>query len=129
MNYCKAGFQPKLGNTIVALCEYIRDALFVKKVPNFRVLCLNRMIGVGQQRQEPTDEEAAKSPALWGPDPVHPTGAAARAMADSLESDIQNQDARYMNPAKPYPVVKKTLLRAKPGQRQVGQQLFFGTAA
>ncbi len=36
VNYCTAGFQPKLGNTIVALRDYIRDALFVKKVPIFQ---------------------------------------------------------------------------------------------
>jgi hypothetical protein len=71
------------------------------------VLCPNRVIGVGQRRQEPTEEEASKSAAPWGLYPVYPTGAAYHAMADSRESDIQNPDARYTNPAKPYPVVKK----------------------
>jgi hypothetical protein len=75
---------------------------------NFRVLCPNRMVGVGQRRQEPTDEEAAKTAALWGPDPVHPTGAAYRMMADSLESDIGNTESRYTNPGKPDPMSKKT---------------------
>jgi hypothetical protein len=66
VNYHTAGFLPRLGDAIASLRDPIRDALFVKKVPNFRVLCPNRMIGVGQRRQEPTDEEAAKAAALWG---------------------------------------------------------------
>ncbi len=108
VNYRTVGFLPKLGDTIAALCDFIRDALFVKKVPNFRVLCPNRMVGVGQRKQEPTDEEAAKMATLWGPDPVHPTSAAYRMIADSLESDIRNTESRHTNPGKPDPMSKKT---------------------
>ncbi len=75
VNYRTVGFLPRLGDVIASLRDSIQDTLFVKKVPNFRVLCPNRMIGVGQHRQEPSDEEAAKAAALWGSDPVHPTGA------------------------------------------------------
>ncbi len=78
----------------------IRDALFVKKVPNFRVLCPNRMIGVGKHRQDPTDEEAAKAAALWGADPMHPTSAAYRLIADQLEDDLRDEGARYTNPTR-----------------------------
>jgi hypothetical protein len=46
------------------LCDFIRDALFVKKINNFRVFCPNKMIGVGQCKQEPSDEEAVKTAAL-----------------------------------------------------------------
>jgi hypothetical protein len=65
------------------------------------------MVGVGQRKQEPTDEEAAKTAALWGPDPVHPTGAAYRLIADALESDIENPDSRYTNPGKASALFKK----------------------
>jgi hypothetical protein len=65
-------------DAIAGLRDSIRDVLFVKKIQNFRVLCPNRMIGVGQRRQEPSDEEAAKAAAVWGSDPVHPTSAAYR---------------------------------------------------
>jgi hypothetical protein len=58
------------------------------------------MIGVGQRKQEPSDEEAAKTTALWGPNPVHPSSAAYRTMADSIMDDINNPEARYTNPAK-----------------------------
>jgi lysophospholipase L1-like esterase len=107
VNYHTTGYLPKLGDAIMALRDAIRNALFVKKVQNFRVLCPNKMVGVGQRRQEPTDEEVAKTAALWGPDPVHPTGAAYRLIADALESDIENPDSRYTNPGKPAPLSKK----------------------
>ncbi len=81
-----------------ALRDNIRDSLYTKRVQNFRVLCPNRMVGVGQRLQEPTDEEAAKAAALWGRDPVHPTGAAYRCMADQLEQDMGNPDSKYTNP-------------------------------
>jgi hypothetical protein len=101
VNYHTADFLPRLGDAIASLRDSIRDALFVRKVPNFRVLCPNRMIGVGQRKQEPTDEEAAKTAALWGSDPVHPTSAAYRLIAESLEEDLRDDDARYTNPIKP----------------------------
>ncbi len=56
------------------------------------------MIGMGQRRIEPSDDEAAKTAALLGPDPVHPTVAAYRVMADALEFDMQNPDSHYTNP-------------------------------
>jgi lysophospholipase L1-like esterase len=77
----------------------IRDSLFTRHVSNVRVLCPNRMISVGQRKEEPTDEVAAKTAALWGSDPVHPTTAAYRMMADHIEQDLLNSDARYTNPA------------------------------
>ncbi len=46
----------------------------------------------------PSDEKAAASAALWGTDPVHPTGAAYRMMADLIEKDLSNEEARYTNP-------------------------------
>jgi hypothetical protein len=95
-SYRTPGFLPRLGTSVTAL----RDALFVKKVNNFRVLCPNKMIGVGQRKMEPSDEEAAKTAALWGPNPVHPSSAAYRMMADCIENDINNPEARYTNPAK-----------------------------
>ncbi len=118
VNYRSAGFLPKLGDAIAVLRDFIRDALFVKKIPNFRVLCPNRMIGVGQRRQEPSDEEAAKSAALWGPDPVHPISAAYCVIADSLETDIWNTEARYTNPARHHPSAKKA--RYDPSQDRAG---------
>jgi hypothetical protein len=76
INYHTPGYLPKLGTAVTALRDYIRDALFVKKIYNFRVLCPNKMIGVGQRKLKPSDKEAAKTAALWGPDPVHPASAA-----------------------------------------------------
>jgi hypothetical protein len=65
------------------------------------------MIGVGQRRQEPSDEEAAKAAALWGPDPVHPPSAAYRVMADSIVADLNESGARYTNPVKTQQSFKK----------------------
>jgi hypothetical protein len=107
VNYRTASFLPRHGDAIASLRDSIRDALFVKKVPNFRVICPNRMIGVGQRRQEPTDEEAAKAAALWGSDPVHPTSAAYRQIAESLEEDLRDEDARYTNPLRAAQLKKK----------------------
>jgi hypothetical protein len=47
-NYRTTGFLPRLGSAVADLRDFIRDALFVKKIKNFRVLCPNKMIGVGQ---------------------------------------------------------------------------------
>ncbi len=118
INYHTAGYLPKLGDAIAALRDAIRDALFVKKIQNFRVLCPNKMVGVEQRREEPIDEEAAKTAALWDPDPVHPTGAAYRVIAEALETDAANPDARYTNPGKTAPQSKK--LRYDPSLHREG---------
>ncbi len=107
VNYHTAGFLPRLGDAIAGLRDAIRDSFFVKKVQNFRVLCPNRMIGVRQRRQEPSDDEAAKAAALWGPDPVHPTSAAYRVMANSIVADLNESGARYTNPVKTQQAFKK----------------------
>jgi hypothetical protein len=100
-NYNTRSYLSALGDAVHVLRDHIRDCLFTRRIPNFRILCPNRMIGVGQRRQVPSDEEAAKAAALWGNNPVHPTAAAYRCMADCLMSDIQNKEAKYTNPSRP----------------------------
>jgi hypothetical protein len=58
------------------------------------------MVGVGQWREEPTDEEATATVALWGTDRVHPTAAAYQQMADLIKKDLLDTEAQYTNPAK-----------------------------
>jgi hypothetical protein len=106
-NYRSQGYLPRLGDAIHGLRDNIRDGLFTRRVPNFRVLCPNRMVGVGHRRSELSDEEAALSAALWGMDPVHPTTAAYRQMAELIEKDLGNHDARYTNPAQKVTTAKK----------------------
>jgi hypothetical protein len=65
------------------------------------------MVGVGQRRIEPSDEEAALSAALRGNDPVHPTTAAYRQMAKQIESDLANTEARYTNPVQKHSAEKR----------------------
>jgi hypothetical protein len=77
-----------------------RDSLFTRRKQNFRVLCPNKMVGVGQRSQVPSDEEAARTAAMWGSNPVHPSAAAYRCMAENLEKDVLNNEARYTNPGK-----------------------------
>jgi hypothetical protein len=55
------------------------------------------MIAMGQRWPEPSGEEATRTAALWGPNPVHPTSAAYMMTTESLNGDIQNGEARYTN--------------------------------
>jgi hypothetical protein len=99
-NYRNPGFLPRLGDSVAALRDHIRDALFTKRVANFRVLCPNKMFGMGLRRSDISDDDAVRTAALWGPNPVHPTQAAYRLIAEAIELDLQDQDARYTNPPK-----------------------------
>jgi hypothetical protein len=100
INYRTPGYLPRLGEAVASLRDHIRDALFTRRVSNFRVLCPNKMFGMGLRRNEITDEEATRTAALWGPDPVHPTTAAYRMIAGAIEADLMDGDARYTNPPK-----------------------------
>jgi hypothetical protein len=99
--YILPGYLPGLGEAIHSLRDNIGDSLFTRRVANFHVLCPNQMVGVGQWRQEPTDEEATATVALWGPDRVHPMAAACRQMAGLIEKDLLNTEAQYTNPTGP----------------------------
>jgi hypothetical protein len=75
-NYRLPGYLPRLGEAIHSLRDCISDSLYTKCVVNFHMLCPNRMVGVGQRKEEPSDKEAVAMAVLWGPNPVHSTGAA-----------------------------------------------------
>jgi hypothetical protein len=54
---------------------------------------------MGLRRQEITDEEAVCTAAL-SLDPVHPTTAVYWMMAEAIDADLQDKEARYTNPLK-----------------------------
>jgi hypothetical protein len=82
---------------VFRLREHIRDALYTRRVTNFRVLCPNRMLGLGPALE---DEKAKEISAQWGNDAVHPLPAAYEIMATAIENDIGDQNAKYINPPK-----------------------------
>jgi hypothetical protein len=118
-NYRSPGYLPRLGEAVAALRDHIRDAFFMRRVSNFRVLCPNRMFGMGLRRQDISDEEASRTAALWGPDPVHPTSVAYRMIAEAIEADLQDLDARYTNPPKQIQTSAKKA-RHNPSQERAG---------
>ncbi len=94
-NYKTSAYLPSLGDAVHALRDNIRDSLYTKHVQNFRVLCPNRMVGVGQRSQVPSDEEAARTAALWGADPVHPSAAAYRCTVSAIKSARSRKNMRF----------------------------------
>jgi hypothetical protein len=99
-NYRTAGYLQSLGTATSVLKEFIRDSLYTRHTSNFRVLCPNKILGMGQRRAELPIEDARELANLWGSDPVHPSGAAYKVVADGLSKDIANPEARYTNPPK-----------------------------
>jgi hypothetical protein len=100
VNYSEHGYLPRLNTAISALRDCIRDSLYTKRVSNYRVLCPNKMVGLGPRIGGISDDEAREHACRWGDDPVHPTAAAYQKIAEDLSSDLSNTDARYTNPAK-----------------------------
>jgi hypothetical protein len=96
-NYSSSSYLPCLGANVFRLREYIRDSLFTKRTGNFRVICPNRMLGLGPMLD---DDKATEISELWGRDAVHPLPAAYESMAAVLDKDIADEGARYINPPK-----------------------------
>ncbi len=94
-NYSSSSYLPNLGASVFRLREFIRDSLFTKRTSNFRVICPNRMLGLGPLLD---DDKAIEISDLWGRDAVHPLPAAYEAMAAVLDKDISDEGARYINP-------------------------------
>jgi hypothetical protein len=99
-NYHSPGYLQCLGEAVASLCDHIRNAFFTRRIPSFRVLCPNRMFGMGLRRQDISDKEATWTAALWGLDPVHLTAVAYGMMAEAIEADLRNLGACYTNPPK-----------------------------
>jgi hypothetical protein len=62
------------------------------------VLCPNRILGIGQWQAELPIEDARELVAMWGRDPVHPSGVAYQAIAEGIARDALNPEAKYTNP-------------------------------
>jgi hypothetical protein len=99
-NYKTTGYLQSLGTATGVLKEFIRDSLYTRHTSNFRVLCPNKILGIGQRRAELPIEDARELANLWGSDPVHPSNDAYRVVADGISRDIANPEARYTNPPK-----------------------------
>jgi hypothetical protein len=85
---------------ISGLRDYIRDTLYIRRIQNYRVLCPNKMVGLGPRQADISDSEAKEFAELWGDNPVHPSPAAYRKMASDLEADLMTPEARYTNPVR-----------------------------
>jgi hypothetical protein len=48
-NFSASQYLPALGSNIFRLRDFIRDFLYTKRTSNFRVICPNRMLGIGPQ--------------------------------------------------------------------------------
>jgi hypothetical protein len=69
-------FLPNPSSKIYALRDFMRDNFCTKRVANFRVLCRNRMLGIGPRPDDMSDDKVSSLATLWGKDPVHPSAVA-----------------------------------------------------
>ncbi len=74
---------------------FIRDSLFTKKVSNYRLVCPNRVLKLGQKSLCLSSSVAKAVAELWGDDPVHPGDDSYEKIARFLETDLANSEARY----------------------------------
>jgi hypothetical protein len=74
-----------LGANVFRLQEYICESLYTKGTSNFKVVCANKLLGIGPNL---SDESARDISKLWGNNAVHPQPEAYEALAHTIESDI-----------------------------------------
>jgi hypothetical protein len=99
-NYRAVGYLPRLGAATSALKDYIRDSLYTRRISNYRVVCSNKILGIGQRQSERAIEDARLLADLWGGDPVHPANTAYKVIAEGILKDISCAESRYTNPPK-----------------------------
>jgi hypothetical protein len=97
-NFGASQYLPALGSNIFRLRDFIRDSLYTKRTSNFRVLCPNRMLGIGPQL---SDADARKIGGMWGPDPVHPSEDAYKEIAAAIDAEVSDGTAKYTNSPRP----------------------------
>jgi hypothetical protein len=99
LNYSAPTYLPALGASVFRLRDSIRDSLYTKRCPNFRVVCSNRLLGIGPDL---SDEAARSISQLWGTDPVHPSREAYEALASAIERDVLSDEVKYINAPNPH---------------------------
>jgi hypothetical protein len=97
LNYAAPTYLPALGASVFRLRDNIRDALYTRRCSNFRVVCANRLLGIGPQL---SDEAAKIISQLWGTNPVHLRWEAYETLAAAIENDILTDDIKFVNPPK-----------------------------
>jgi hypothetical protein len=85
LNYSSPTYLPAQGASVFRLRDNIRDCLFTCRTSNFRVVCSNKLLGIGPHL---SDEMARDVSRMWGGDPVHPLPEAYDTLACAIESDI-----------------------------------------
>jgi hypothetical protein len=123
-NYSSSNYLPLLGANVFKLRESIRDSLFTRRTANFRVICSNRMLGLGPLLD---DDRAAEISEQWGRDAVHPRPAAYATIAGAIDRDISDEGARYINPPKSASAPPEK--RAKIDQSKLRQDWVVGCSA
>ncbi len=96
-NYPSPAYLPALGSSVFRLCDYIRETLYTRRCSNFRVICANRLLGIGPNLNDDAAKELSR---LWGMDPVHPLPEAYEELASKVMSDILIEGVKYINPPK-----------------------------
>jgi hypothetical protein len=71
-NYKSPGYLPKLGSVISSLRDFVRDMLYTRHTSNFRVLCPNKILGIGQRRLALPIEDAREHAETLGAGPRAP---------------------------------------------------------
>ncbi len=99
LNYSAPTYLPALGASVFWLQDSIRDALYTKRCCNFRVVCTNKLIGIGPDL---SDDAAKATSQMWVSDPVHPSPAAYEALTSAIERDILTDEVKYINALKPH---------------------------
>ncbi len=97
-NYREPGYLSDLSSSLRSLRDNIRGSLFTKKIPNFRVLCLNWMLGLEPRSTSISEEDVNDLSMQWGDDPINPTAAAYKKIAAAIIADLDDGNARYTNP-------------------------------
>jgi hypothetical protein len=106
-----------LGESVQELRLFIRDSLFTRKVSNYRVICPNRILGLGQRPANIMD--------LWVKDPVHPSDEAYAKIGAFLEGDLADTGAKCTKPSgvSYKGCNKKNESGSQPAERGVGERV------
>ena len=96
VNYNDKNYLGDLGKSVLKIREFLRDFAYMKRVRRYRILCPNRMIGIGDSEDASLDELRVVA-SRWGEDPVHPAEATYKLLADELMTEMGRDRASYSN--------------------------------
>jgi hypothetical protein len=95
------GYLRNLTDSIYQIRNLVRNSAHLKRIRKYKIVCPNRIIGMGERRNDPLIEELREVADRWDAVAVHPASDIYKLMAGLLDEIMEPPESSYSNSGMP----------------------------